>query len=175
MWPDRRLMDLFKIEHPIVLAPMAGAMDADLAIEVCEAGGLGSLPVAMLNEQQMREQIAKIRSRTNKPINVNFFCHTPPELNNAREARWRDRLKPYYRGTRHRSGGAGAVEQPHAVRRGALRGGRGVASREVVSFHFGLPEPALLKRVKQRGLPGAQLGDHRGGGALARSSAASMR
>ena len=55
MWPDRRLMDLFKIEHPIVLAPMAGAMDADLAIEVCEAGGLGSLPVAMLDEQQMRD------------------------------------------------------------------------------------------------------------------------
>ena len=54
MWPDRRLIDLFKIEHPIVLAPMAGAMDADLVIEVCEAGGLGSLPVATLNEQQMR-------------------------------------------------------------------------------------------------------------------------
>ena len=33
MWPDRRLMDLFKIEHPIVLGPMAGAMDARLVID----------------------------------------------------------------------------------------------------------------------------------------------
>ena len=96
MWPDRRLLELFKIEHPIVLAPMAGAMDAELAIEVCEAGGLGSLPIAMLNEQQMREQVAKVRSRTRKPLNVNFFCHKPPALDNAREARWRDRLRPYY-------------------------------------------------------------------------------
>src|SRR5262245_9459584 len=83
MWPDRRLTDLFKTEHPIVLAPMAGAVDARLVIEVCEAGGLGSLPVAMLNEQQMRDQIATIRSHTAKPFNVNFFCHRPPELNNA--------------------------------------------------------------------------------------------
>ena len=31
MWPNRRLIDLFKIEHPILLAPMAGAMDFELA------------------------------------------------------------------------------------------------------------------------------------------------
>ena len=96
MWRDRRLMDLFNIEHPIVLAPMAGAMDADLVIEVCESGGLGSLPSATIDEAKLRSEIAKIRSRTRKPVNVNFFCHTPPELNNAREARWRERLKSYY-------------------------------------------------------------------------------
>ena len=96
MWPDRRLLDLFKIEHPIVLAPMAGAMDFELAAAVAEAGGLASLPFAMLNADQAREQIAKFRERTRKPVNVNFFCHTPPQLNNAREARWRDALKPYY-------------------------------------------------------------------------------
>ncbi len=57
MWPDRRLLDLFGINHPIVLAPMAGAMDAELAIAVADAGGLGSLPVAMLDEPRMRTQI----------------------------------------------------------------------------------------------------------------------
>jgi len=96
MWPDPRLLDLFKIEHPIVLAPMAGAVDANLAIAVAEGGGLGSLPVAMLNEQQMRAQMEKIRAATSKPINVNFFVHKPPLLNNAREHAWRERLKPYY-------------------------------------------------------------------------------
>ena len=96
MWPDRRLLDLFKIEHPIVLAPMAGAVDAALAIAVAEAGGLGSLPVALLNEQQMRAQMEKVRTATRKSINLNFFCHTPPVPNNAREHAWREALKPYY-------------------------------------------------------------------------------
>jgi nitronate monooxygenase len=50
----------------------------------------------MLNANQVREQMAKIRAHTKKPINLNFFCHTPPVLNNAREARWRERLAPYY-------------------------------------------------------------------------------
>jgi nitronate monooxygenase len=150
MWPDRRLIDLFKIEHPIVLAPMAGSADSDLAIAVCEAGGLGSLPVAMFNEQQMRDQIAKIRSRTTKPLNVNFFCHKPPELNNAREARWRDRLKPYY----VELGIDPAAPVPKSNRTpfdGALCAAMEELRPEVVSFHFGLPDAALLKRVKDAG------------------------
>jgi len=150
MWPDRRLMDLFKIEHPIVLAPMAGAVDADLVVEVSEAGGLGSLPVAILNEQQMRQQIANIRSRTRKPINVNFFCHTPPTLNNAREARWRDRLKPYYEefGIDPAAPVSSSNRTPFDA---AFCAALEELKPEVVSFHFGLPEPALLKRVKAIG------------------------
>src|SRR6188474_3070547 len=97
MWPNRRLIELFKIEVPIVQAPVAGAMDWELAAAAAEAGALGSLPCAKLNADQMREQMAKIRARTERPINLNFFCHTPPVLNNKREARWRERLAPYYR------------------------------------------------------------------------------
>src|SRR5215471_13452175 len=96
MWPDSRLIDLLEVEHPIILAPMAGAMDARLAAEVSKAGGLGSLPCAMLTPAQLYDQFAEIRARTEKPVNVNFFCHTAPVLNNTRESRWRDRLKPYY-------------------------------------------------------------------------------
>ena len=103
MWPDRRLLDLFKVEHPIVLAPMAGAVDANLAIAVAEAGGLGSLPVAMLNEQQMRAQMEKIRAATSKPINVNFFVHRPPVPNNAREHAWRERAQALLPRAWHRS------------------------------------------------------------------------
>src|SRR5215475_10013464 len=97
MWPDRRVIELFKIELPIVQAPVAGAMDWELAAAAAQAGALGSLPCAMFNADQVREQMARIRASTRKPINLNFFCHTPPELNNAREARWRERLAPYYR------------------------------------------------------------------------------
>jgi nitronate monooxygenase len=150
MWPDRRLTELVGIEHPIVLAPMAGAVDARLAIEVAESGGLGSLPVATLNEQQMREQIAKIRAATGRPLNVNFFCHTPPELNNAREARWRDRLKPYY----EELGIDPAAPVPSSNRTpfdAALCEAMEELRPEVVSFHFGLPDASLVRRVKAAG------------------------
>ena len=94
MWPDRRLTDLFKIEHPIVLAPMAGAIDHAIAVEVAEGGGLGSIPCAMLNPETARGEIEKFRAGTKKPLNLNFFCHTPPELNNAREAAGASGLRP---------------------------------------------------------------------------------
>jgi nitronate monooxygenase len=150
MWPDRRLLDLFKTEHPIVLAPMAGAVDADLAIAVAQAGGLGSLPVALFNEQKMREQMAKIRAATDKPININFFCHTPPVPSNAREHAWREKLKPYY----DELGVDPAAPVPSSNRTpfdAALCAAVEDLKPEIVSFHFGLPEPALLKRVKAAG------------------------
>ena len=64
MWPDRHLLELFNIELPIVQAPVAGAMDWELAVAAAEAGALGSLPCAMLNANQVREQMAKIRAHT---------------------------------------------------------------------------------------------------------------
>ena len=86
MWPDRRLIELFKIELPIVQAPMAGAIDWELIAAAAEAGALGSLPCAMLNAQQIREQMGKIRAHTKKPVNLNFFCHTLPEPPNSKKS-----------------------------------------------------------------------------------------
>jgi nitronate monooxygenase len=150
MWPDRRLLDLLKIEHPIVQAPMAGAMDWELVAAASEAGALGSLPCAMLTPDQLRDQIRRIRARTQKPINVNFFCHANPTLNNAREAGWRDRLAPYYREL--------GID-PAAPIPSSMRAAFDAAFCEVVvelrppvvSFHFGLPEAALMERVKDAG------------------------
>jgi nitronate monooxygenase len=149
MWPDARLLELFHIELPIVQAPVAGAMDWELAAAAAEAGALGSLPCAMLNPDQIRDQMAKIRARTKKPINLNFFCHTPPELNNAREARWRDRLAPYYR----ELGIDPAAPIPSSNRTAFDAKMCDVVEEtkpDVVSFHFGLPEPKLLECVKAR-------------------------
>jgi nitronate monooxygenase len=150
MWPDRRIVDLFKIEHPIVLAPMAGAIDFELAVAVAQAGGLGSLPCAMLTADQAREQITKVRARADKPINLNFFCHTPPELNNVREARWRERLKPYYQ----ELGIDPAAPVPTSMRMPFDAAFCAVVEEmrpEVVSFHFGLPAADLLARVRAAG------------------------
>jgi nitronate monooxygenase len=150
MWPDRRVLDLFKIEHPILLAPMAGAMDYELAAAVAQAGALASLPCAMLNAEQAREQFAKFRARTSAPINVNFFCHTPPQLNNAREARWRERLAPYYR----ELGLDPAAPVPSSMRApfdAAFCAMVEETKPAAVSFHFGLPDAALFRRVKEAG------------------------
>jgi nitronate monooxygenase len=79
---------------PLVQAPMASAQGPELAIAVCQAGGLGSLPAAMLTPDGLREQIATVRNATSAPFNVNFFCHAEPTPNVEIEARWRKRLAP---------------------------------------------------------------------------------
>src|SRR5687767_11518515 len=96
MWSARRFLDLFGIERPMMQAPMAGANGAELVIAVCEAGGLGSLPCAMLAPDQARAELGIIRQRTSRPVNVNFFCHDPPRPDTQREAAWKARLLPYY-------------------------------------------------------------------------------
>ena len=152
MWPDRRLIELFRIELPIVQAPVAGAMNWELAAEVAAAGGLGSLPCAMLNPEQVRSEMGKIRARTKNPINLNFFCHSPPVPNNAREARWRDRLAPYYREL--------AVDPAAPIPSSNRTAFDAVicdvveeTKPDVVSFHFGLPAEPLLGRLKAAGFP----------------------
>ena len=77
MWPDRRLLDLFGIETPIIQAPMAGANGSAMAAAASEAGALGSLPCAMLDADRIRSEIGVIRQQTSKPINVNFFPAYP--------------------------------------------------------------------------------------------------
>ena len=150
MWPDRRLLNLFKTEFPIVLAPMAGAIDADLAIAVAQGGGLGSVPCAMLSVEKAREQINIIRQRVSTPINVNFFCHTPVEADAGRAAGWRQRLAPYYREL-----GLDPAAPVNAANRAPFDAAMCALVEElrpeIVSFHFGLPEQALFARVKAAG------------------------
>lgn len=150
MWPDTRLMKLFGTAHPIVLAPMAGAMDFELAAAVSAAGGLGSLPCAMLTPDTLHAQFAKFRARTDKPVNVNFFCHTPPVPNTAREARWRDQLRTYY----EEFGIDPMLPVPSSNRMPFDATFCDVIEQlkpQAVSFHFGLPDAALLRRVKAAG------------------------
>src|SRR5881397_1397125 len=91
------LQSLLNIELPIVQAPMAGVQGSALAVAVSNAGGLGSLPCAMLSLDAMRDELATIKAQTVKPFNVNFFCHAPPAPSAEREAVWRATLSPYYK------------------------------------------------------------------------------
>ncbi len=148
MLHDRRILDLFGIEHPIIQAPMAGAQDSAMAIAVSNAGGLGSLPCALLSHEQIRREVQTIRQQTDKPFNLNFFCHTPPPDDPDAETRWIARLASY----RQELG----ISEPTVKAGRAPFDDAACALIEefrpsVVSFHFGLPEPALLDRVKRTG------------------------
>src|ERR1051325_1996547 len=147
MWPDRRIIDLFKTEFPIVLAPMAGIMDAELMIAAAQGGALGSLPCAMITAEKAREQVNIIRQRVAAPVNMNFFCHTPIDADPAREAGWKARLNDYY--MEHGIDPAAPVSAANrAPFDAAMCAVVEELKPEVVSFHFGLPDRALLERVK---------------------------
>lgn len=149
-WHDRRILDLLGIELPILQAPMAGASGAAMAIAVGNAGGLGALPCAMLTEAQVRAEIATFRSACQGPLNLNFFCHQPPQPAPEHDARWKQALKPYY-------DEVGAdFQAPTPVSNRAPFDEQACSlieelRPEVVSFHFGLPEATLLQRVKASG------------------------
>jgi nitronate monooxygenase len=150
MWPDRRLLDLLGIDLPIIQAPMAGANGPAMAIGVAEAGGLGSLPCAMLDAARVRAEIGVIRQGTAKPINVNFFCHRPANPDPGRDAAWKARLAPYYAEL-----GLDPAASAPAVDRAPFDPAMCEIVEdlkpEVVSFHFGLPAHGLLSRVKAAG------------------------
>ena len=149
-WPDSRILKLFRIEVPIVQAPMGGTVLSELVIAVSEAGGLGSLPCAMLNRDQLESELKAIRQRTSRPINVNFFCHRTPQFDQARETAWRQRLASYYKelgldpNAPIPSSGRTPFDEPLCDLMLQFK-------PEVVSFHFGLPKRDLLERVRSTG------------------------
>ena len=138
------------LELPVIQAPMAGVQDHALAVAVSNAGGLGSLPCAMLDFAASRREFAALQASTDRPFNLNFFCHEPPVVDTQREAAWRAALAPYYREL-------GLDVDAIATGPGRLPFDAGAAALieefrpAVVSFHFGLPEPGLLARVRATG------------------------
>ena len=145
------LQTLLGTELPIIQAPMAGVQGHALAVAVSNAGGLGSLPGAMLGIDALRSELTALAAgAAGRPYNVNFFCHRPPRADAAREAAWRAALAPYASelGVDLSAVPAGAARVPFSDEAATVL----EAFRpRVLSFHFGLPEPALLARVKSWG------------------------
>jgi len=138
------------IELPIIQAPMAGVQGSDLAVAVSNAGGLGSLPCAMLGPDVLRQELAAISAQTSRPYNVNFFCHPQPGLDPRRDAIWQQALSPYYN-----EYGVDADASTTGPGRMPFNGAAADVLEEfkppVVSFHFGLPAPELLERIRRWG------------------------
>ena len=141
------LQELLGITVPVVQAPMAGVQDHALAAAVSNAGGLGSLPAAMLGPEALRAELAALRAATGRPFNVNFFCHALPARDPAKEAGWRAALAPYYAEYAVPADAApgGAARRPFDAEAADVLEADPPA---VVSFHFGLPPPELLARVR---------------------------
>lgn len=144
------LRELLGIDLPIIQAPMGGVQDVALAAATTGAGGLGSLPCALLALDALRDELTALRAQASGPFNVNFFCHSAPTFDDRREAAWRAALAPYYAelgldprdvpsdpGRIPFDDDAADVVEPFRP--------------AVVSFHFGIPSPALLARVRAWG------------------------
>jgi nitronate monooxygenase len=144
------LPELLNLEMPVIQAPMAGVQGSALAIAVSNAGGLGSLPCAMLDLDTLRTELTAIKAGCDKPYNVNFFCHTPTAADAHRESVWRAALAPYYEeyGIDVHSIPAGTRRDPFSAE--ALKILLDFKP-PVVSFHFGLPEQDLFAGVKAMG------------------------
>jgi nitronate monooxygenase len=142
--------ETFNLKVPLIQAPMAGVQDARLAIAVSQSGALGSLPCATLTPELARQEMLAIQAAGIGAWNVNFFCHVPPPPDAVAEAAWRDALAPYYQDY--------GIDS-HAIPPGAGRAPFDAAWADViepfrppvVSFHFGLPSPDLMARVKAWG------------------------
>jgi nitronate monooxygenase len=144
------MTSFFGTRFPLIQAPMAGVQGSGLAIAVSNAGALGSLPCAMLNADTLRQELNTLNRHTREPYNVNFFCHTAQAADPQREAQWRNILSPYCLEL-----GIDPDNIPHGPGRAPFDTAMADVLESfrppVVSFHFGLPEPALLARVKRWG------------------------
>lgn len=129
---------------------MASVQDHRLALAVCQSGGLGALPTATLSLEGLHSELQALEATTSAPYNVNFFCHTPPLADPVRQAAWQRALSPYYLAMgldiASMPSGAGRVPFGHDSA-DVLEAFRPA----VVSFHFGLPAPDLMARVKSWG------------------------
>jgi nitronate monooxygenase len=143
------ITELLGVELPVIQAPMAGAQDEELALAVAASGGLGSMPCALLDAARLEAALARFAA-VSQPINLNFFCHRMAEPDPAAQERWRGALQPYYEEFR--------IAPPAFDAAGARRPIDGATVEilerwrpRVLSFHFGLPEARLLRRIKAWG------------------------
>jgi len=135
---------------PLIQAPMAGVQGHALAAAVCNAGGLGSIPGAMLSLEALQAELTQLTALTDRPYNVNFFCHTTPTPDADRDADWRQALRPFYveMGLQQTDVVPGPGRAPFSAEAADVLQ---AFKPPVVSFHFGLPAPELLARVKTWG------------------------
>jgi nitronate monooxygenase len=150
IWPDTRLCELLDIEHPIIQAPMAGASTAEMAAVAANAGGMGSLGCAMMTAEGVLAVAAKTRELSNRALNLNFFCHKTPQVDKTRARAARKRLQSWF--DKLDAGDMPEVAESNFPFNAQICEAVLEASPKVASFHFGLPDEALVQKLKDAGI-----------------------
>lgn len=146
------LQNQFNLTSPVIQAPMAGVSTVALAAAVSNAGGIGSLGLALLNTEQARLQIQELKAATTNAFNVNFFCHQKPQPYPAVEQKWIELLQPYFAEFQSQPPSHLSDGYPTALQNPKLIEMLCQERPPIVSFHFGLPEQAAIEKLKQAGI-----------------------
>lgn len=146
------LLQQLAIKHPIFLAPMAGVSTPELAAEVSNQGGLGSLGLGANTPQSAREQILKTQALTENSFQVNFFCHQSTELNLEKAQQWIEYLRPHFE-----KFGVQPPQELHCIYPSFLDNDDFLnvvleTKPKAASFHFGIPHPHQIKALKEAGI-----------------------
>lgn len=150
MWPRTDLIDLLNIEQPIIQAPMAGSGTPALAAAVSNAGGLGSLGCGSMSLENLKPEANELRAATNRPFNLNFFVHSDPKESPEINAQTRARVTPFYEEL-------GLIdipvtgESPFDPFNADMLSALLEIKPAVISFHYGPPEPEVMKALKDAG------------------------
>ncbi|MGC3871700.1 NAD(P)H-dependent flavin oxidoreductase [Halomonas sp. GXIMD04776] len=152
MQPTRKFLERLGIRHPIIQAPMAGVATPALAAAVSNAGGLGSLGIATSTTAKARQMIEQTRALTERPFNVNLFCHAPAKRDAERETAWLEHLAPLF--------AEAGLELPSALDEIYTSFIDNTETFEmllelkpaVVSFHFGLPSADRIASLRNAGI-----------------------
>jgi nitronate monooxygenase len=142
-------MVLDEIEHPIVLAPLAGgASTPELTAAVSEAGGLGFLASGYLTPEVLEERMVAVRELTDAPFGVNLFVPGDPEAGTPGLDEYLRRLAPEASRYGAELGGARYDDDGYAQKLALVAEQRPA----VVSFTFGCPEPDRIAELARVGV-----------------------
>jgi nitronate monooxygenase len=146
------LLDLLKIDHPVIQAPMAGTSNPVMAAAVANAGGLGSIGVGAMTASAADEAIRAFKDRSNRSLNVNVFCHQPAKPDAAVEHAWLSTLAAEFR-----KFGAKPPTQLTEIYKSYLEDDDMhrvllAAKPRVVSFHFGTPAASQVRELREAGI-----------------------
>ena len=146
------LGQLLTLQHPIFLAPMAGVTTPQLAAEVSNAGGLGALGLGATPPAQVKQQILATHALTDRPFQVNFFCHQSQPLEPVQAHAWREYMAPFF----HQYNAVPPKElnciYPSFLDNDDYLKVVLETRPKAVSFHFGIPHAHQIQALKAAGI-----------------------
>jgi len=150
VWSQNNFTKALNIKYPIIQAPMASAASIELASEVSNAGGLGSLGLSYHKIENILPDYKKILSKTNHSINLNFMTHKEPSKNDIKAKKYMNEVKKYYEEYK-------VAEIPNLINTTETFNKEHLElllemNPKVVSFHFGLPQQDYILSIKNQNI-----------------------